>query len=441
MTALQLSQLSIQAQQMLDLAVVDATRNFMSIAMRNDPANKLKPAGAQPQWILAVDTEALLEHAHLKEGLSNYPLYQFLADIQPHACLRERTTIEDNPRYRQLLPYVIIRQVGADGVLRPVAYKRTDAGGEAKLFGKASCGFGGHIDAADVVWQGRHNHPTDRDHQDRQSIPNLLETLTRSAMREVGHEEVKFTDSEGEPWFPTLLISNEFILANTPVELVHMAVIFYVDVPASVKVECKPPLPGMPVEHETLASMTPSDILEQGWDLERWSKLYLENVVREATNLRRLETSMGLNDKPKDCVYRDRMIQQSMGLIQRIGPTSAYRDWTGMTEESLRNLANDLTPDYVDSDIGRLRLLGLPGVLLDCLKGYTLDREAPTTLVVEEDDKDVVLAEQLPLNVRMRMGRAYADKAMERAVERQTTAELPRGSEEPAPVDQAQQNT
>lgn len=56
-----------------------------------------------------------------------------------------RPTLETMSTYRQILPYVLLRQNG-----KYVSYNRTPAGEESRLHGKVSFGLGGHVDLGDA---------------------------------------------------------------------------------------------------------------------------------------------------------------------------------------------------------------------------------------------------------------------------------------------------
>lgn len=56
----------------------------------------------------------------------------------------DRSVAEEDPTHKQLIPYVVIR----DGN-RVFLMHRTDAGGDARLHGRASIGVGGHLNPVD----------------------------------------------------------------------------------------------------------------------------------------------------------------------------------------------------------------------------------------------------------------------------------------------------
>ncbi|MEX0710690.1 MAG: hypothetical protein WD116_05755 [Chloroflexota bacterium] len=64
--------------------------------------------------------------------------------IAAHGSFMDRPTAEESPAFKQLIPYVVVR----DGPFT-LLMERTDAGGDPRLHGKASVGVGGHINPVD----------------------------------------------------------------------------------------------------------------------------------------------------------------------------------------------------------------------------------------------------------------------------------------------------
>ena len=58
--------------------------------------------------------------------------------------------MEKDPSFKQLIPYVIFRHVGADGRPTVFQYTRGAGMGEGRLHRKRSVGIGGHISAIDA---------------------------------------------------------------------------------------------------------------------------------------------------------------------------------------------------------------------------------------------------------------------------------------------------
>ena len=65
---------------------------------------------------------------------------------------RPRSTVEDDPTFKQLIPYAIL-QAEIDGKTSVFQYTRGNGQGEARLHAKRSIGVGGHISREDAVGQ------------------------------------------------------------------------------------------------------------------------------------------------------------------------------------------------------------------------------------------------------------------------------------------------
>jgi len=63
---------------------------------------------------------------------------------------RPRGEMEEDPSFKQLIPYVIFRHRERQGAARLFAYTRGSGQGEARLHAKRSIGVGGHISLDDV---------------------------------------------------------------------------------------------------------------------------------------------------------------------------------------------------------------------------------------------------------------------------------------------------
>ncbi len=110
-----------------------------------------------------------------------------------------RDMLEEDPRFRQLIPYVLIR-VGD----RFVRYTRTSDSGETRLHQLKSIGFGGHVDLPDLVAAG--------------NVVDLKATLRRAAVREM-EEELGDLDYIDHEW-QGILVEN-----GTEVGRVHIGLV------------------------------------------------------------------------------------------------------------------------------------------------------------------------------------------------------------------------
>lgn len=70
---------------------------------------------------------------------------------------RPRGQMEQDPSFKQLIPYILLRHVDDLGVSRLFTYTRGSGQGEARLHAKRSIGIGGHISSEDA--QAREGHP------------------------------------------------------------------------------------------------------------------------------------------------------------------------------------------------------------------------------------------------------------------------------------------
>ena len=144
----------------------------------------------------------------------------------------ERPIAEESPAFKQLIPYVIVRD-GASVFLM----ERTDAGGDARLHGKASIGVGGHLNPVD--------HGADP----------LLAGLRREWTEELV--------ADWEPEFRLVGLLND---DSNPVGAVHLGVVFTVAADGR-RVEVR--------ESEKLSGrFVRSGEVFAAWDrLETWSQL------------------------------------------------------------------------------------------------------------------------------------------------------------------------
>lgn len=147
----------------------------------------------------------------------------------------DRSIAEMDPTHKQLIPYVVVR----DGE-RLFLMHRTDAGGDARLHGKASIGVGGHLNPVD-----------DGD-----------DPLMAGLRREWEEELV----ADWEPEFTLVGLLND---DSNRVGAVHLGVVFTVEAEGrSVDVR----------EHDKLVGgFVEADAVHAAWDrLETWSQLVAE---------------------------------------------------------------------------------------------------------------------------------------------------------------------
>jgi predicted NUDIX family phosphoesterase len=150
----------------------------------------------------------------------------------------DRPSAEEDPAFKQLIPYVVVR----DGA-RVFLMERTAAGGDARLHGRTSIGVGGHLNPVD-------------DGED---------PLTDGLRREWSEELV----AEWEPEFRLVGLLND---DSNPVGSVHLGVVFEVDA-AGRQVEVR--------ERDKLSGHFASvgEVRAAGERMETWSQLVADHLL------------------------------------------------------------------------------------------------------------------------------------------------------------------
>jgi len=165
-----------------------------------------------------------------------------LADLRgavaEHGRFLDRPVAEDSPAWKQLIPYVVVR----DGE-RVFLMERTDAGGDPRLHRKASIGVGGHLNPVD---EGG-------------------DPLSLGLLREWAEE----LEADWQPDFRLVGLLND---DSNPVGSVHLGVVFEVEAdgrPLAVRETDK--LSGRFVAPDEVAA---------AWDrLETWSQLVAAELL------------------------------------------------------------------------------------------------------------------------------------------------------------------
>lgn len=163
--------------------------------------------------------------------------------------LGPRPFLETYPDYRQLLPYVVVK----DGD-RYFNYRRAVSGGEARLHGNMSMGIGGHVDAEDIELNG-------------DGAVDVIETIKCSMSREI-HEEIG-ADLDVGGFLSVIGVIRAF---DNDVDLHHFAVVCLFDITGS---------DSLLMFEETLGEpdfSTLEEIMVNPVEKETWTRLVLENL-------------------------------------------------------------------------------------------------------------------------------------------------------------------
>ncbi|CAN5663449.1 NUDIX domain-containing protein [soil metagenome] len=171
-------------------------------------------------------------------GMRATSLEPYLAAIAEEAIFRPRSEAEEDPSWKQVIPYLALR----DGE-RIFLMRRTRAGGDERLFDRYSIGVGGHI------------NPGDGD---------VLSALAREWAEEIAAD---FT-----PDFSPFGVLND---DDNPVGAVHIGLVFVADAGGrTVAVRETDKLTG---EFAEMAA-----VREVAGLLETWSALLFEHLERDS---------------------------------------------------------------------------------------------------------------------------------------------------------------
>lgn len=171
-------------------------------------------------------------------GLRTDGMDGFLAEVVRHARFEPREEMERDPSFKQLIPYLVLR----DGP-RYFLMRRTNAGSDARLHDRWSIGVGGHL------------NPGDED---------LVGGLRREWREELA--------ADFEPEFRPVAVLND---DTTEVGAVHLGVVFLADAAGrQVSVRESHKLEGAFAPAEAVAAVRD--------DLETWSRLVFEALETAA---------------------------------------------------------------------------------------------------------------------------------------------------------------
>lgn len=79
-----------------------------------------------------------------RRGVRSVPFEPYLEAVTRHGEFRPRSDVEDDPSFKQVIPYLCLR----DGAL-VYLMRRTRAGGDPRLHDRWSIGVGGHVNPGD----------------------------------------------------------------------------------------------------------------------------------------------------------------------------------------------------------------------------------------------------------------------------------------------------
>ncbi len=96
-----------------------------------------------------VVTKECVDHLNIKEGISNFNMHT-LRSLVSHGKFIRRYDAEHNPKYKQIVPYVILKH----GKLIFATRRISSNGSEERILGNITLGHGGHINEIDNIQIG-----------------------------------------------------------------------------------------------------------------------------------------------------------------------------------------------------------------------------------------------------------------------------------------------
>jgi predicted NUDIX family phosphoesterase len=199
---------------------------------------------SQEEQVLVIERE-VLERLGTFKGLM-FDVDRYLSEIFVRGVPRfmNRSQVEQDPSYKQLIPYVIMSHDG-----KYLSYVRGKRAGEARLVGNRSIGIGGHINPVDWTLFSTEPYKT------------YLEAVDREVAEEVS-VETSHTNHI------VALLNDE----SNEVGSVHLGIVHYwvLDEPKVNKREQM---------ITQMAFMTPSELHEVKDTLETWSGLCAEHLA------------------------------------------------------------------------------------------------------------------------------------------------------------------
>lgn len=198
--------------------------------------------------IIVVPRKALFENENLTfQGTESNPetVARLTSNIAKNFGTMRRGDAEENPSFKQPIPYAVIRRGNELFV-----YERLAGGGESRLHNKLSLGAGGHMNY-------------------KSGMRDFVEVTKVNLEREL--EEELFISHSFTP--KTIGFIND---DSTPVSNVHVAILTIIDLPADATVEVRETdqLSGDFVQLETLKSKAIYDRLED------WSKIVVDTLLK-----------------------------------------------------------------------------------------------------------------------------------------------------------------
>ncbi len=192
---------------------------------------------AGDELVLGVPRERLADGPWWR-GVRADGIEPLLGIVRAEGAFRRRADVEDDPSWKQVIPYVVVRDEA-----RLFLMRRTRAGGDTRLFERYSVGVGGHVNPPDGGLEG--------------------------GLRREWAEEL---EAPFEPVFRLVGLLNDDL---DPVGAVHLGVVYVVEAGGR-------PVRIRETDKLTGAFATPDEVRAVEDRMETWSTLVVEHLLRTA---------------------------------------------------------------------------------------------------------------------------------------------------------------
>ncbi len=204
------------------------------------------------ETILVVKQATLFPQEPAPQGLITHS-ESFLDVINQHKEFLPRTAMEEDPTYKQIIPYLLFKYHD-----RYFLMQRRAQSSEQRLKNKYSLGIGGHMR-----------------HEDMENAATIFDWAKREF-----HEEIAYQDPFS---ITTLGILND---DSNPVGRVHLGLVLLLEgTTKNIQIRS---------ELKSGNLLTVEDCLEFYPDMESWSQIIFDAVLREKINTRNLPYEMTL---------------------------------------------------------------------------------------------------------------------------------------------------
>lgn len=201
--------------------------------------NSTAGSAASVEHVLVVPTALFHEIGHFQGFSPDVDRYLTILLDPAHTSYRPRDAVEEDPGWKQLIPYCVFRCGG-----QVFHYRRSKGQGENRLHGKRSIGVGGHVSTLDAGGTG-----SAYDEGMRREIAEEVDVAGTHVQRCVG------------------LINDDL----TPVGRVHLGVVHVFDLDS----------PQVRPREETIIETgfaDPGDLAGRRDEFETWSQICLEHL-------------------------------------------------------------------------------------------------------------------------------------------------------------------